>query len=768
MPRTLSPVLVITFSLFAAPLAAQDWQPAKGPLMTRWAKEVTPEKVHPEYPRPQMVRETWLNLNGLWDYAITARDDKQPEKWDGKIMVPFPVESALSGVMKRVGQDKALWYRTRIPREKGKAWDGKRLLLHFGAVDWQTTVWINGFKVGEHTGGYDPFTFDVTEAIGTTKDISDELIIRVWDPTDSSFQPRGKQVNNPHGIWYTPVTGIWQTVWLEPVAVAAIDAIRITPDVDNMKVNVGVSFRGEIAPIIAATVVVKKNGKIIAEQTLGSTTEETQFELKMPGAELWTPDHPSLYDLQIRIQCKGNESDEVTSYFAMRKISLAKDDRGILRMMLNNKPLFHFGPLDQGWWPDGLYTAPTDAALKYDIEITKKLGFNMIRKHVKVEPARWYFHCDRLGMLVWQDMPNGDRGPKWNPHGGHDGEEVKRAPHSADNFNREWKAIIDAFRNHPSIVVWVPFNEAWGQFDTVRVSEWTKKYDPTRLVNAASGGNDFPTGDIYDIHRYPGPAAPKPDGKRTIVLGEYGGLGLPLDGHTWLAKGNWGYKSFTTREALTDAYVDLVEKLRPLIHEPGLSAAVYTQTTDVEVEVNGFMSYDRAVIKMPIDRIAAANKKLYLPPPVMTTLLATSQQKGATWSYTVAKPADGWEKADFDASKWDTGEAGFGEPSTPGSVIRTLWKTNDIWLRRTFDVKDDFKAGNLFLSMHHDENTQVYINGILAVRVEGYSTDYGLFRISDEAAKSIKPGSNTIAVHTKQTGGGQYIDVGIVDVKERE
>ena len=767
----MSRLILVAFALMLTtpPAFAQDWQPAKGPLMTRWAKEVTPDKVHPEYPRPQMVRNTWRNLNGLWDYAITHRDAKMPEKWDGKIMVPFPVESALSGVMKRVGQDNALWYRTRIPRPKGAAWDGKRLLLHFGAVDWQTTVWINGHKVGEHTGGYDPFSFDVTEAIGSTKDISDEIIIRVWDPTDASFQPRGKQVNNPHGIWYTPVTGIWETVWFEPVEQTYIQSLRIIPDIDTGEITIAPNLNKELEGYtFEITVKPEKDNPDPWVIWKGPATRLPVIRVKDPQKYLWSPDSPTLIDCSVRLlNAKGETLDYVESYCAMRKISLGKDDRGAVRMLLNNRPLFQFGPLDQGWWPDGLYTAPTDEALKYDIEITKKLGFNMIRKHVKVEPARWYYHCDKLGMLVWQDMPNGDRGPRWNPHGGHDGEEVKRAPHSAENFNREWKAIIDAFRNHPSIVVWVPFNEAWGQFDTVRVSEWTRKYDPTRLVNAASGGNDFPTGDIYDIHRYPGPAAPKPDGKRAIVLGEYGGLGLPLEGHTWLAKGNWGYRSFESKEALTDAYVDLVRKLRPLIHEPGLAAAVYTQTTDVEIEVNGFLTYDREVIKMPVERIAAENNKLYLPAPVTTIVMPTSQEKGQTWRYTFGKPADGWEKSDYDDSKWETGDGGFGEPSTPGSVIRTLWKTNDIWLRRTFDVKDGFTAGDLYLSMHHDENTHVYINGVLAVRVEGYSVDYGLFRISDEAAKAIKPGKNTIAVHTHQTGGGQYIDVGIVDVKER-
>jgi hypothetical protein len=487
----------------------------------------------------------------------------------------------------------------------------------------------------------------------------------------------------------------------------------------------------------------------------------------VPDAKLWSPDSPFLYHLRVTLS-QGETKDVVESYFAMRKISLGKDDRGNVRMMLNNKPYFQFGPLDQGWWPDGLYTAPTDEALKYDIEVTKKLGFNMIRKHVKVEPARWYYHCDKLGMLVWQDMPNGDKHAKWDPVGGHDGAEMTRSRESSENYDREWKNIIDALRNHPSIVVWVPFNEGWGQADTVRVTEWTKKYDPTRLVNCASGGNDFPVGDIYDIHRYPGPAAPKPDGKRAIVLGEFGGLGLPVEGHTWLAKGNWGYRSFTDSASLTSAYVDLIRKLRPLIHEPGLSAAIYTQTTDVEVEVNGFLTYDRAVMKMDEKVVSEWNRKVYLPPPVVTRLVATALQEAIEWRYTTQKPADGWEKPGFDDSMWTKGEAGFGEPTTPGTKVRTRWKTDDIWIRRSFELpagRADF--ADVMLDLHHDEDSEIYINGVLAAKVTGYTTSYSHIGISDAARKTLRPGKNTIAVHTHQTGGGQYIDVGLVEVKEQ-
>jgi len=768
---TSRPALLLAVFVSLSPVTAlAEWRPAPGKLMTRWAKEVSPEKVLPEYPRPQMVREAWMNLNGLWDYAITAKDASKPDKWDGQILVPFAVESALSGVMQRVGPDKRLWYRRtfRVPEEA--AWKDKRVLLHFGAVDWDSTVWVNGKEVAKHRGGFDPFSADITEALKAHNAGNHEVIVSVWDPTNASFQPVGKQHNNPHGIWYTPVTGIWQTVWMEPVGKSYIESLHIVPDVDKGEVRITAQINGSDKP--------KSLG---GEAEIGGVT----FQIAADGGndlgfaltkkdygdaawKLWSPDAPHLHHAEVHLFEQGVHVDTVKIYFAIRKISLAKDDRGALRLMLNNKPLFQFGPLDQGWWPDGLYTAPTDEALKYDIEITKKLGFNMIRKHVKTEPARWYYHCDRLGMLVWQDMPNGDKHAKWDPHGGHDRTETTRSKESSDNFDREWKAIIDALRNHPCIVMWVPFNEGWGQADTVRVGEWTKKYDPSRLVNAASGGNDFPTGDVYDLHRYPGPVAPKPDGKRAIVLGEYGGLGLPVEGHTWLDKGNWGYRSFTSKEALTDAYIDLLVRLRPLIHEPGLAAAIYTQTTDVEIEVNGFMTYDRAMVKMDETKIGAANRKLYLPPAVMKTLAPTAETEGATWRYTTQKPADGWEKADFDDGKWQSGKGGFGEPSTPGSVVRTLWKTNDIWLRRTVELPKDVEAGDAHIALHYDEDSEIFFDGEHAATVKGYTTGYTLVAISDKAKAAMKDGKVIIAVHTNQKGGGQYIDLGSVTVSEQK
>jgi beta-galactosidase/beta-glucuronidase len=479
-------------------------------------------------------------------------------------------------------------------------------------------VWVNGHEVGKHRGGYDPFSFDITDAL---KDKTEhELIVRVYDPSDAGFQPRGKQVREPKGIWYTPTTGIWQTVWLEPAAKShflgitshkqpggvylRVDAL-LDPRTDRLRVEV---VEGEkVLGSIQADATSVKEPPVLARRW----TAQGMVEIANP--KLWSPETPFLYELRGVIERNGKTIDEVTSYAALREVSISKDDHGVTRIFLNNKPYFQFGPLDQGYWPDGLYTAPTDEALKFDIEMTKKYGFNLIRKHVKVEPARWYYWCDTLGVLVWQDMPSGDRHAPWDPFGKHNGEEITRSEESAANFRTEWKNIIDALRPFPCIVMWVPFNEGWGQFDTAAISQWTKEYDPTRLVNCASGGNDFPVGDVVDLHRYPGPIAPKPEEHRAAVLGEFGGLGLPLEGHTWLAKGNWGYKSFTSQEALTEAYLDLIERLRPMISNDGLSAAIYTQTTDVEIEVNGLMTYDRNVQKLPVDVLANAHRQLRQP-----------------------------------------------------------------------------------------------------------------------------------------------------------
>ena len=741
--------MITIVALAGSLLASQDsWKPADNPLMTRWARDVSPESVHPEYPRPQMVRKAWTNLNGLWDYAILPRDAGPPEKYDGKILVPFPVESALSGVKKTVGPDKRLWYRRTFAAPKGD-----RLLLHFGAVDWRAEVWVNGKGVGEHKGGYDSFTFDITDHL---REGEQELVVAVWDPTNAGFQPRGKQVAKPRGIWYTSVTGIWQTVWLEPVPETRIRGIRMEPDADRGVLRLTVDVAGALPVTVHAEA--RDGDRVVGKVSLG--TAGKPFDLAIEDPKLWSPDSPHLYDLKVVLMAGGNVADAVESYFGLRKIEIRKGPNGFNRLFLNSQPLFQFGPLDQGWWPDGLYTPPTDAALRHDIEVTKKLGFNMLRKHVKVEPARFYTHCDRLGMLVWQDMPNGDRHIRRNQP------DMKRSPESAENFRREYRALIDAHFNHPSIVVWVPFNEGWGQFETDAVLEWTKKYDPTRLVDGPSGWADRGTGDIHDMHRYPGPAMPDPEDKRAVVLGEFGGLGLPMEKHLWWNKRNWGYRTYKTKEELRSHYDGLIRRLRPLIGS-GLAAAIYTQTTDVEGEVNGLMTYDREVVKFDPAHLARLHAPLYKPQPkrIVKVIVPASRKKGQTWRYATSKPADGWEKPDFDDTGWKAGPGGFGRADTPGAVVRTPWKGKQIWLRRTFELKDP-SVENPHLRILHDEDAEVYVNGTRVAAMKGYTSRY--VDLPFEAPAEFRAGRNTIAVHCRQTIGGQYIDVGILEVREEE
>lgn len=593
-------MVLALWGALAAQLHAQ-WKPVEGRIRTQWSEQVNPDNVLPEYPRPIMERTEWKNLNGLWDYAIIEKGKHTPSVFDGKILVPFAVESSLSGVAKTVGAEKELVYRRSF--EVPSSWKGKKVLLHFGAVDWKTDVWVNDVKVGSHTGGFTPFSFDITEAL---QGKNNTLIVKVWDPTDKGYQPRGKQVSRPEGIWYTPVTGIWQTVWLESVSESYIQDLRITPDIDNSLLSLKALVKDATSKDLVEVKVF--DGQQLVAQ--GKSINRECVQVAMPeNTKLWSPESPFLYTLKVSLKQNGKLVDEVSSYAAMRKYSSKRDANGIVRLELNNKPLFQFGPLDQGWWPDGLYTAPTDEALLYDIQKTKDFGFNMIRKHIKVEPARWYTYCDKLGIIVWQDMPSGDRNPEWQNRKYFEGTEMKRSAESEACYRKEWKEIMDALYSYPCIGTWIPFNEAWGQFKTPEIVEWTKQYDSTRLVNPASGGNHYTCGDMLDLHNYPAPELYLYDAQRATVLGEYGGIGWVVQGHIWEPDRNWGYIQFNSSKEVTDEYVKYAEKLYDLIPR-GFSAAVYTQTTDVEVEVNGLMTYDRKVIKLDEKRVREINRKL--------------------------------------------------------------------------------------------------------------------------------------------------------------
>jgi beta-galactosidase/beta-glucuronidase len=590
----------LLLSLLLTTTINAQWQPAGNKIKTNWATQINVDNVLPDYPRPIMERTEWQNLNGLWDYAILPQSQPYTQP-DGQILVPFAVESSLSGVQKTLNKQSNLWYNRRftIPA----AWKGKKVILHFGAVDWETDVWVNDIKVGNHTGGYTPFSFDITAALNAKGD--NRLTVRVWDPTDESFQARGKQNIKPHGIWYTPVSGIWQTVWLEPVAGQYIQTLKITPNIDNGTLKIEAE-KNTSSPADLLEVKVFDGTQPVA---VGKSIGCQAVEIAIPDAKLWSPDDPFLYTLQVTLFNGGKAVDAVKSYAAMRKYSIQRDAEGIVRLQLNNRPLFQFGPLDQGWWPDGLYTAPTDEALKYDILKTKTFGFNMIRKHVKVEPARWYTHCDRLGVIVWQDMPNGDKSPHWQNKQYFNGAEITRSAQSEFHYRKEWKEIIDCLYSYPCIGVWVPFNEAWGQFKTCEIVEWTQQYDPSRLVNPASGGNHYTCGDMLDLHNYPAPDMYLYDAQRPTVLGEYGGIGLVMKEHLWEPNRNWGYVQFANSKEATDEYIQFAEKLQKMIAK-GFSAAVYTQTTDVEIEVNGLMTYDRKVVKLDESRLQKINREI--------------------------------------------------------------------------------------------------------------------------------------------------------------
>lgn len=603
---------------------AQSWKRASSTLTTKWGENVTPENAWREYPRPQFMRDRWLNLNGLWNYTVTTRQAPAPARFSRQILVPFPMGSSLSGVGTILQPDQRLWQqrRFRLPAE----WNGQRILLHFGAVDYESVLWINGAVAGTHTGGSDPFNFDITPYV---KNGENELLLAVTDPTDTGEQPRGKQQLKPSGIWYTPVAGIWQTVWIEPVPKQLYLAeLRLTPDVDAGGLRV-VALANEATAddSYAVRLTASAGGKSLPAVI---TRVNRENFLPIPAAHLWSPDDPFLYDLRaelIRVappapyasetrdrraprfgdeerrlyanaQAQGGPLDTVTSYFGMRKISLGPGKvAGQPALLLNGKPIFQHGPLDQGWWPDGLLTPPSDDAMHWEISWLRQAGFNMLRKHIKVEPARYYYHCDKLGMLVWQDMPSGFN--EALRAGRADAGEPVRLSTSREEHELELRRMLARLYNQPSIVTWVVHNEGWGQYETRALAQWVKAVDGSRLVNATSGWLDRGSGDFFDIHTYEEtPLAPQPSAGRAIVIGEYGGVGWPIADHLWNpGMRNWGYQTYHDQAAYLAALRKKMLALAPMREKLGLSAAVYTQTTDVEGEVNGLMTYDRKFIK---------------------------------------------------------------------------------------------------------------------------------------------------------------------------
>ncbi len=586
---------------------ALAWQPAPDSMLTEWGEAVTPENAWREYPRPTMQRENWINLNGLWDYAVTSKETTQaPSNWEGEILVPFALESALSGVKRSFSPEDALWYQRQFSVEPKP---GKRYRLNFEAVDYRSMVWLNGKEVGSHVGGNLPFSFDVTSLL---KDGSNRLTVRVTDATDTAYQLHGKQRLSPKGIWYTPVSGIWQTVWLEEAPELHITRLKITPSADG-KVLIEIEADGRVAGELQAKVSASLDGKPVARAAGNSLT----LALKIPEPKLWSPDSPILYDLRVQVG-----EDTVRSYVGLREVGRMRDADGHWRFTLNGEPIFHLGTLDQGWWPDGLLTPPADAAMIGDIQFLKSAGFNTIRNHIKVKPRRYYTHCDRIGMMIWQDQVSAMAdNPKWTrlqPK-----PETRTWPEAAHRqFMSELKQMIDSLYNHPSIVQWVPFNERWGQHQTMEIGHWTVDYDRTRHVNIASGGNFFPVGHIVDGHKYPHPEFPFEHGEGgrfdgyIKVMGEFGGHGFPVQGHLWNPNArNWGYGGLPKDKAEWMTRYDTSMRKLALLRKQGIAAGIYTQTTDVEGEINGLLTYDRKQPKVPAERLARIHRQTGLITP---------------------------------------------------------------------------------------------------------------------------------------------------------
>ncbi len=568
-------------------------------LTTPWGERLDENRILIEYPRPQMRRDSYLNLNGRWEYAITDSDEP-PRCWDGTILVPFSPESALSGVGRTLRPGQTLWYRREVTVPQGFIPRDGRLLLHFGAVDQEAAVYLNGVLLGRHMGGYNAFTLDATDALSPTN----TLVVRVHDDTDASFHSRGKQKTRRGGIWYTPQSGIWQTVWMEAVPRRYIEGLHIVPLFDRSAVEVTVRCAQPLQ--CEATV----DGR-----TVPFTSGEAA-RIPMPDFRAWSPEDPYLYDLSVTLG-----EDRVESYFGMRKVEVRADRGGVKRLFLNGEPYFHSGLLDQGYWPDGLYTAPSDEALIFDIQTAKAMGFNLLRKHIKVEPMRWYYHCDRLGMLVWQDMPSGGGKYRFSTislplvTGVHRRDNRYRAFARTSSRGRaeymdELEEMVLQLFNAPSVALWVPFNEGWGQFDSTFVMERLRLLDPTRPVDPASGWHDQGEGELRSLHVYFKPFRFRRDRRgRALALSEFGGYNLRVDGHCFNQK-DYGYRRLPDAAALWRDFARLYEReVLPAVPR-GLCAAVYTQLSDVEDELNGLMTYDRRVVKLDADDVRELNERL--------------------------------------------------------------------------------------------------------------------------------------------------------------
>ena len=763
MKKLLFCIIGIVIALNAS---ADDWQMKEGPMMTPWSESLDPNNVLPEYPRPQMVRDSWMNLNGVWDLRKGVKDEVYSSSfsYDKKILVPFPIESALSGVMEK-SDEQIYWYRRTFNLPASMT--GKNVLLHFGAVDWETVVYVNGNLVGRHTGGYDPFYFDITNALNATG--NQEVAVYIYDNTGAQGQPTGKQSKNPSICWYTAVSGIWQTVWIESVPDVYVQHLEIEPCLDRKWLSLKATTNVADGVILEAEVT-DTEGNIVAS---GNGTNGTVFRLTFNGdVHTWSPNDPYLYDVKLKVLHNGSLKDEVKSYCGMRKIEVKQDINKIPRIYLNNEQIFQMGPLDQGWWPDGLYMPASDEALWFDVKAMKDLGFNMVRKHIKIEPARWYYWCDKLGLLVWQDLPSPNL-----PQGS---EEFAKA-----NFEQEVDHIIPAVKNFPSVVHWVVFNEGWGQFDTDRMTRHVDgkvnsltpaRYGKASLICCASGWTDSEVGNIIDTHSYPNPSCPQ-NANRAAVCGEYGGITLKVPGHIWPG-GDFQYIVVESATDFTTYFNGLCDKIKDL-YPVGLNAAVYTQLSDVEIEKNGFYTYDRRILK-PYEPYTAIRSKIQecidLPnsTTILKPILSTALTHHYIWRYiTTPDVPRHWSDKNFDDSSWSQGQAAFARNlgSNWNSIVGTDWNTNQIHMRRWFKLGDisPENIAKLRFMVFHDDDVEIYINGVWAATESGWTNSYVPLDISAEARATLRPGEwNLIALAGKQGSGGQVMDVGLTVFTEED